>query len=107
MPTSSWTDTAVGTATTADPSPGNNTATLVVPVSSVADLTVSKVASAVQGTSGGTLSFFFYLVGVRRDLPSFPTRRSSDLAGQTLISASGNNGTTTVAGASAAATVAT
>ncbi|MFB2351493.1 hypothetical protein, partial [Priestia megaterium] len=51
----------VGTSTTPDNTP-TNTVTVVVPVASVADLTLTKVANVVSGTAGGTISYTVVLV---------------------------------------------
>jgi uncharacterized repeat protein (TIGR01451 family) len=63
--TGNITNTAVGTSTTPDNTP-NNTVTVVVPVNSVADLTLTKVSSVNTGTatSGQTISYTVTLVNL-------------------------------------------
>ncbi|MBC7610349.1 MAG: DUF11 domain-containing protein, partial [Polaromonas sp.] len=51
------TNTAAGTSTTPDQTPGNNTATVATPVASSADLTLTKVASSNFATQGQTISY--------------------------------------------------
>ncbi|RYG12991.1 MAG: DUF11 domain-containing protein, partial [Burkholderiales bacterium] len=76
-------------------------------VATSADLTVTKVASAVSGTSGGTISYTVALVNRGPSVASNVTLTDILSAGLSLVSASGNNGTTTIAGTSAAATTTT
>ncbi len=102
--TGAITDTAAGTSTTPDPDTSNNTTTLAVPVSSSADLTVTKVASSVSGTAGQTINYVVTLVNRGPSIAQNVTLTDVLSAGQSLVSASSNNGTTTVPGASAAAT---
>ncbi|MBK8072837.1 MAG: hypothetical protein IPK34_12820 [Ramlibacter sp.] len=54
--TGNITNTAVGTSTTPDPTP-TNTVTVPTPVANVADVTVTKVASAVNATAGQTIGY--------------------------------------------------
>jgi len=90
------TNTAVGTSTTPDPTP-TNTTTLAVPVVSSADLTLTKVASSATGTAGGTISYTVTLVNLGPSVAQNVTLTDILGAGLSLISASGNNGTTTSA----------
>ncbi|RYX96494.1 MAG: DUF11 domain-containing protein [Comamonadaceae bacterium] len=100
------TDTAVGTSTTPDPSLTNNSTTFPLPVNASADLRVTKVASTAQGTAGNTISYSLTLVNFGPSLAQNVTLTDVLGTGQTFISASGNNGTITVAGTSAAASTA-
>ncbi|MEO7641493.1 MAG: hypothetical protein ABIU07_08770, partial [Ramlibacter sp.] len=76
-------------------------------MASSADLTVTKVANVVSGTAGGTISYTVALVNLGPSVAANVTLTDILSAGLTLVSASGNNGTTTIAGSSAAATTAT
>src|SRR2546428_341009 len=60
---------------TADPNPANNASTLVSAVTPLADLGVGLAQAPL----------FFEWSGGHRDLPSFPTRRSSDLASSVVV----------------------
>ncbi|MBK8072835.1 MAG: hypothetical protein IPK34_12810 [Ramlibacter sp.] len=69
--TGNITNTAVGTSTTPDPTP-TNTVTVPTPVANVADVTVTKVASAVNATAGQTIGYTVTVVnglgrGAERD----------------------------------------
>ena len=99
------TNTAVGTSTTPDPTP-TNTVTVVTPVATSADLTLTKVASSTSGTQGQTISYTVTLVNLGPSVASNVTLTDILSAGLSLISASGNNGTASIAGASVGATTA-
>ncbi|MBK8072817.1 MAG: DUF11 domain-containing protein [Ramlibacter sp.] len=91
---------------TTDPVPGNNTSTATVTVALVADLTLTKVASSTSGTQGQTISYTVTLVNLGPSVASNVTLTDILSAGLSLISASGNNGTASIAGASVGATTA-
>ncbi len=91
---------------TTDPVPGNNTSTATVTVTLVADLTLTKVASSTSGTQGQTISYTVTLVNLGPSVASNVTLTDILSAGLSLISASGNNGTASIAGASVGATTA-
>jgi uncharacterized repeat protein (TIGR01451 family) len=101
--TGNITNTAVGTSTTPDPTP-TNTVTVPTPVANVADVTVTKVASAVNATAGQTIGYTVTVVNLGPSVAQNVTATDVLGTGLSLVSASGNNGTVSVAGASVGAT---
>ncbi|WP_139119060.1 DUF11 domain-containing protein, partial [Pseudoalteromonas sp. BMB] len=63
---------------------GNNTATVVTPVSASADLQVSKVASSANGTAGSTISYTVTLVNLGPSTAQNVTMTDVASAGLTL-----------------------
>jgi uncharacterized repeat protein (TIGR01451 family) len=106
VPASNVTATSTVTTTTADANSANDTRTSSTSVNAVADLTLTKVASNISATQGQTISYTVTLVNLGPSTAQNVTVSDILSAGLTLISASGNNGTTTVAGASVGATTA-
>ncbi len=81
--TGNVTNTAAGTSTTPDPSPPG-TVTVPTPVAASADLVLSKVASAANGTAGGTISYTVTLVNLGPSVAQNVTITDAMSAGLTL-----------------------
>jgi uncharacterized repeat protein (TIGR01451 family) len=100
--TQNW--TAGVATTTPESSTTNNTVTAVTPVNPLADVTVTKVASAVNATAGQTIGYTVTVVNLGPSVAQNVTATDVLGTGLSLVSASGNNGTVSVAGASVGAT---
>ena len=90
--TGNITDTAAGTSTTSDPVTTNNTATLVVPVVSSADLFITKVASSTIGTVGQTISYVISFGNAGPSAAQNVTVTDVLPTGMTLVSAQASTG---------------
>jgi uncharacterized repeat protein (TIGR01451 family) len=98
----------VGTSTTPDATPGN-TVTVVVPVASNANLTLTKVSSVLAGnaTSGQTISYTVTLVNLGPSVAQNVTLTDFLSPGQRYVSSSSNvagGGTGTFSGSTSGAT---
>ena len=100
--TPNLTNSAFGTSTTPDPVPGNNRATVGVPLMESADLLVTKAAGVARAAQGQTISYTVTLVNLGPNEASNVVLTDVLGAGLTLVGASSNSGTTTAPGASVA-----
>ena len=107
VPVGPLTNTATVSSPTADPSPGNNSASVTSTIDRSADLTTTKTVSPTSAPAGSTVVYHLSTTNGGPSTAESTQLRDTLPAGMTLISATASTGSCTIAGNSVTCSVGT